>query len=431
MGRDFTLLVTLFCVSLAVSVAAGSPSDVGFRELSGAHLHLTTDVASTVAVDELCVVFDQAVPQWCAYFGIPEQRAADWKVRGCLIAFPERFRAANLLPSDLPRFKSGYSRHDDVWLYDQTSDYYRRHLLLHEGTHAFMQRFLQGNGPPWYSEGMAELLATHHWDGKQLVLGYYPRSAKEVSKWGRIEIMQHDLAAAKAKRFEAILNYGSHAHLENEPYGWCWGAAAFLDNDPRFRERFRQAKSLVTQAHFNDRFRLLIGSDWDLVQREWQVFVANVDYDYDFDRMQTRYEKGHALGRTGHETTISANRAWQSVGVRLEAGKNYRLRARGRYQLAGKPRIWWCEPGGVTIDYWHGQPLGILLGAVVPDGSAGSLNPLVRPQVIGLGTIITPKQAGTLYLRINDAPGSLKDNSGHLTVEVTERNEASQLPVGN
>ena len=52
----------------------------------------------------------------------------------------------------------------ELWLRDQPTPYYRRHLLLHEGTHVFMASFLGGCGPGWYMEGIAELFGTHRLD---------------------------------------------------------------------------------------------------------------------------------------------------------------------------------------------------------------------------------------------------------------------------
>ena len=115
--------------------------------------------------------------QWCAYFGVDPAAHADWHVRGILMQSRQRFEPAGLLPADLPDFASGYARGDEFWLYDQTSPYYRRHLLLHEGTHAFMYTLLGGVGPPWYAEGMAELLATHRLADGQLTLNSFRAAA--------------------------------------------------------------------------------------------------------------------------------------------------------------------------------------------------------------------------------------------------------------
>ena len=106
----------------------------GIRKLVGQRLTLYTDLPSSPAVDELPAVFDQAFPQWCAYFAVDEKDHADWRMTGRLMKDKLRFVAAGLLPDDLPPFLNGYCRHRDLWLYDKTSDYYRRHLLLHEGT---------------------------------------------------------------------------------------------------------------------------------------------------------------------------------------------------------------------------------------------------------------------------------------------------------
>ena len=78
-----------------------------------------------------------------------------------------------------------------------------------------------------------------------------------------------------------------------------------------------------------------------------------------------------------------------------------------------------CEPGGVTIRYYRGRPLGMLLGAVRADtpGATGP-NGLLKPLPLGLDTTLTAPRDGTLYLRINDSPGELADNAGSLAVEI-------------
>jgi len=42
----------------------------------------------------------------------------------------------------------------------------------------------------------------------------------------------------------------------------------------------------------------------------------------------------------------------------------------------------------------------------------------LRPWVIGLGASLEPPQTGTLYLKINDSPAELDDNTGQFTVEI-------------
>ena len=156
---------------------------------------------------------------------------------GYLIDRKERFQATGLLPEDLPPFLNGYQRGSELWVYEQPSAYYRRHLLLHEGTHAFMSTQLQGCGPPWYMEGMAELLGTHRWQDGKLQLAYFPKRREEVEQWGRIKD-PHRGGSRSELTLESITEYGPTAHLQNEPYAWCWAAGAFLDGHPQFRRVF-------------------------------------------------------------------------------------------------------------------------------------------------------------------------------------------------
>jgi hypothetical protein len=178
--------------------------------------------------------------------------------------------------------------------------------------------------------------------------------------------------------------------------------------------------SPVGNDDFAERVTRLSGADAARMNEDWQLFVANLDYGYDFERMAVEYAAGQPLAADAQRVSVAADRGWQSSGMQLEAGRKYRLRASGRYQIAKEPRVWTCEPGGVTIRYYHGQPLGILLAAVRPDDAdPGRPSGLLKPIVVGLETVLHFESSGTLYLRINDSAGSLADNAGSLSVEVT------------
>ena len=148
------------------------------------HLWLMTDINGEEQVDDLNQVFDAAVPHWCEYFGIDVRKAAKWRMRGMVIADRERFVDAGLFPDSLPEFPTGYQLGHEMWIYLQPGDYYTRHLLLHEGTHAFMQWFLDGVGAPWYSEGMAELLGLHSWQQGTLKMNFRLTARRQAAYWG-------------------------------------------------------------------------------------------------------------------------------------------------------------------------------------------------------------------------------------------------------
>jgi hypothetical protein len=421
--------------SAADAVDDARAAAAGIRKVPGKRLTLYTDLPAGRDIDELPAVFEQALPQWCAYFGVKQSDHPDWHMTGFLMKDKARFVQAGLLPGNLPPFLHGYSRGQLLWLYEQPSEYYRRHLLLHEGTHGFMFSILGSAGPPWYMEGLAELMSTHRWRDGRLTLGTMPRDREEVPEWGRIRIIQNAVAERRALRLKTVIEFPPSAHRETEPYAWCWAAATLLDRHPRYQKRFRQLGQYVRDSDFNQRFYKLFESDWQQLCEEWQLMVANMEYGYDVVRSAVDFTPGKPLEKVG-TATIAADRGWQNSGLRLEGGQKYRLTASGRYQVAkSSPRplagegqgeredetskIWWCEPGGVTIRYYQGRPLGILLAAVRPDQpAAGSTSALLKPTVIGLGAALSPSESGTLFLKINDPAGELDDNVGELRVEV-------------
>ncbi len=405
-------------------VASAQLVGTGIRRLDGNHLVLYTDLPSMPQVDELPHVFDLAVPQWCAYFKKGVEQVATWKMVGYLMKDSKLFRGAGMLPDRLPPFRHGYQTGTQMWMYEQPSDYYRRHMLLHEGTHAFMNWQVGGCGPPWYGEGMAELFATHTWQGGQLQLGTFPRRREDVPDWGRIKIVRDDVAAGRALTLAQIMNYGPHAHLQTGPYGWCWAACALLDGNPQFQARFRQLwrhVDLDTLA-FADTFNRLFAPDRQSLDEQWQLFEHRIDYGYDIAREAVVFTETRPLPDMGvGNVVIRADRGWQSTGFELRAGSVYSFTAAGRYQIAKTSRVWWCEPDGVTIRYYAGQPLGRLLAAVVsPAWSPSQLTSFARPRAIGSHGEITCPHGGTLYLRVNDSPSELADNAGQLRVVIRQ-----------
>lgn len=402
----------------------GKIAIAGIRKLTGKHLILYTDVPASVEdVQKLPQVFDAAVAELAKYFQVDPAKLNDWKLVGCLMENKVRFQGCGLFTADLPDFPNGFHKGSQFWLFDQPSDYYRRHLMIHEGTHAFMSHWLGGAGPPWYSEGMAELLGTHEWDGAKLALGYNPPDKTLVPYWGRVKIVRDEFAANRGMTLLDIFRYDGQAHLKNEAYGWCWAATSFLNQHPATRESFLELKhdTKDRSIEFSRRFHEKLKVSWPEIAEDWQLYVIQIEYGYDVARAATVRKPAMPLAASGGTVTVAADRAWQSTGIEVTAGKTYELTATGRFQLAREPQPWWCEPNGITIEYNQGQPLGILLAAVTsPAAAQNALSPLLSPDVIGLNGRITPRNSGTLYLRLNDSPAKLADNSGTCTVQVRE-----------
>ena len=407
----------------AVASSLGNNDELGLRTLRGRYVTLVTDLPSSAAVNELPLVFDRAVPQWARYFRVSPSDVEKFAMTGYVIRSKERFLANGLLPDDLPPFLHGYQRGESLWIYEQPSDYYLRHLLLHEGTHGFMKLLLGGAGPPWFMEGVADFLATHTWDGGILQLGQMPKSRDEVPYWGRIKVIKDSFADGKALMIQEVMRLDSREFLKVDPYAWSWAAAAFLDGHPSFRSRFRKLPKEVTDStvRFTRNFEHQLLNDLRELDEEWQLFVSNIEYGYDFERAAVQRNPGRPLPVAGATVVIKSDHGWQSTGYQLKAGRSYRIRSSGRYQIQQKPELWRCEPGGITLRYYKGEPLGILLGNVRFDQARPGLANLVRPLVIGRRRVIQPEDDGTLYLRINDSPAELADNDGELNVRIELR----------
>jgi len=394
----------------------------GIRKLAARHIDLYIDLPPAPEVDELPQIFDAAVPLWCQYFGVDPATTAEWKLIGCVMKEKDRFVAAGLYPPNLPDFPHGYARGSQLWLYNQPSSYYRRHLLLHEGTHQFMQHFLGGSGPPWYSEGMAELLGTHRWQDGKLALAIVPRSKEEVPYWGRVKVVKDACADGHPLSLLDIMHYDGRAHLKTEAYAWSWAAAYFFDQHPLTQTAFRELKAVSRRGGgggVTERLQTQLKERWPEITEEWQLFVADCDYGYDVARAAVMRKAAIDLPPAGATETIVADRGWQSSGFRLQAGKTYRLSASGRYTIAAGPKPWPCEPGGVTIRYHQGRPLGTLLAAISDlEGDAPAYTPLAKPRAIGLSCEFKPERTGTLYLKINEAAGDLHDNGGALQATI-------------
>jgi hypothetical protein len=390
----------------------------GIRKLSGKRLTLFTDVSGE-EIDRLPEIFDQAFLQYCEYFHVSPYELPDWSMTGFLMKDKARFVNTGFLPGDLPEFPHGFSRNYELWIYDQPSDYYRRHLLVHEGVHGFMNTVLGNCGPKWYMEGMAEMLATHQWKDGRLKLNYMPKNREEVPEWGRIKLIKDAFADNRAQLLRAVVEGPRNLQKETELYAWSWAAATFLDRHPRYRERFRELYKHVRDRDFNQHVFEVFKNDWQQLEEEWQVFIAGLEYGYDVSRMAINFTPGKTLPEKGIVVTIATDRGWQNSGITLQAGKKYRLTASGRYRVANQSKVWWCEPGGVSIRYYQGRPLGILLAVVRSENpEKESQSAFLHPIVIGLGTSITPEQSGTLFLKINDSAAELDDNAGEIKVEV-------------
>lgn len=429
-------------VQSASNVDETKISPAGIRKLSGKHITLYTDLSPQPSVDELPAVFDQAVALWQEFLGLDKAECERFHIRGAVMRDRERFKTAGLLPPSVPDFQNGWTGKGEFWINDQSSEYYRRHLMLHEGTHGIMFAVQKSQGPPWYMEGVAELLATHRWKDGKLAVGVFPSDAAEVPKLGRIEIVQTEFARNRALKLRDVLAYDNRAHLQNEPYAWSWAAVAFFHEHPRYRERFSRLLKQPARQDFNAQMRTIFENDRQALAEEWQIFVANLVHGYDFERMAIDLNTEAAPIQGNAEFDVAANRGWQNTRLLVEKGRRYRIAGEGEFLLGTKPQPWVSQANGITLRYHHGLPLGVLLAGIRGTTATPEIRPnggppqetenkhqaepsdrvtLINPAVIGTAATFVAPRTGVLYLRVNDSAGGLADNSGTLAVRVFEQ----------
>jgi hypothetical protein len=361
------------------------------------------------------------------YFGPlpPARDGAEFAVTGFLMGDQKRFRDADVLPADLPQFLNGRHRGQELWVNEQETDYYRRHLVLHEFTHCFMFALPGVEIPPWYTEGMAELFGTHQIDeAGNYHFRVMPDRTENFRGHGRIPLIRKEIAQHRWKSLEDIEQMDAKESLRTTAYAWAWALCAFLDGHPRYGPKFRELGHQTVGDQFDSALQALLKQGGDDLRTEWSLFTHQLQYGFDLSRAAIEFKPGKALdaAESSRAVDVAADRGWQSSGVLVQAGREYEIRAMGEVTLGTNPKPWISQPQGVSILYSEGRPIGQLLAAVhqEPVGPTSS-DSMLNEAVIGPEARVKAPVSGTLYLRVNDRWNSLADNAGsyHVTIRET------------
>ena len=404
-----------------VTAATAVARRAGLRLIESQRLVLATDrpARDGDGVDELPRLFDEATASWCGHFDVDPGTIRDWRCFGCLVVDRERFRAAGLLPPEIPPFVNGFCDRNRFWLMDQPNPAYRRHLLLHEGAHAFTLTVRGLATPVWYNEGIAEYLATHRLDpAGRFEHTPIPARAGDVEQLGRIERLRDLRGESRAASLIDVLAVQPATHHDIAAYASSWAAVAMFSRHPAYAEAFRTLERGDLGPDFSERLARMPGYDVARASRDFDALTDELDYGYDFSRSAIDWSGGRPLVAATRVGAV-AGRGWQNAGVSLAKGSRYDVTANGRCELGrvGDTTIT-TEADGVSLDWYRGRPLGRLLAAQWVESPSDGGRP--RFLVIGEGRAATLTAAvdGPLFLKLNEPPGSLADDSGELTVEI-------------
>ncbi|MHC4876015.1 MAG: hypothetical protein ACYTGL_05915 [Planctomycetota bacterium] len=353
---------------------------------------------------------------------LPAEDARAFGLTAYVMRDRQVFADAGLLPEALPLLFHGRQEGSEFWMNDQTRDYYRRHLFLHEATHVFM-RHIGGeadNLPLWFLEGMAELVATHHVnDDGEFAFNAFPDVRERFGGLDRIELLRRDVAENGVRSIAVVTQLTAEDFGRLESYAWSWALCVFLDSHPATRDQFRACVRKLRERSLSELLADIVVRDSVGIELDWTLFAAHVSYSYDFDRTVVKRSEGEELAAP-RTVEVLSDRGWQSAEVRVEAGQRLLIEATGQFSLADQPKPWVCEANGISFQFVGGLPIGRLLATVLADDGSAAVRAasMLEESPLGNRAEFVAPVSGTLYLRINDDWGRLADNRGMLRVTI-------------
>ncbi len=400
----------------------------GLKVYRSRHLVLVSD-APIEQCQELPALVDRFYPALQQTLG-PLARAADgaeFQVTGYLMEARERFQQAGVLPEGDFVIRHGRHLGYQFWMNNQPSDYYRRHLLLHEVVHCYLmcEHGMRDIPPLWYTEGVAEMLATHR--VQPLQFGILPDQLNGFEGWGRIaELRRRPVGAqggvAEGVLLDDVLNPASRIFLSDLRYAQAWGLVWLLRNHPELQRPFAGLFRVRTRAQFDAATAGIseaqlqrLGVVWQLMLDSWE---EGFDPERSFPPLAPEWRLWSEDSARSPQVQVQAERGWQPSGYWFDAETRIRMSAEGRsvLQPAGADGAvkWESEPAGITIDYAQGRPLGELQVMLV------QRKPSVLPQRIsvGAGADFRVPAGSELWLRINDFEAQRQGNSGAYQVQL-------------
>ncbi len=401
----------------------GSAADQLLRR-EGRFVRLITDLESEDEAQRLVESFDAAVPQWIRFWSLSESDFSNFQVEACVMQDRTRFEREGLLPARVPEFPFGYALGQQIWVLAQQSEYYTRHLMLHEGVHAFAFAAFGGAGPTWYQEGTAELLATHRGLGGDLQVNQLPLNRDDVPHWGRFKLMDQLRDEGRTPSLAKVMQFQPDLKGDVATYGWSWAATMILQAYPEYRDAFFAAarNGRTVGPGFNRQLLRSLQDQWPILAARWRVMCNDLDYGFDWSRERVALSVKDPMwdGKT-ISVSVAADQGWQSIGYRIPRGVSIRLEPSGEVTLAKTTRPWLSQPPGITFEYHRGRPLGQLLLCVLPnaiDIASDTIAPLPI-QAVTTETMIEVPEYSWLLFRVNDDVGRLADNEGHYQVVVS------------
>ncbi len=403
---------------------------LGFDIFESQNLLLVSDGVQTKkreVFEKLPGIVDQLTKRFRSDY---PQTPAQVQLSGYVMRDRSLYLQAKLLSNDFANIAHGAHKGQSFWMNEQKTDYYRRHLLIHEAVHCLMD-LEPHRWPVWYLEGMAEYYAIHQMEtDAKTEFGIFPGVIQIEGGFGRLQLIRDEIRAGRFRTISQIRQLNvNNFYPHKTSYAWSWALCYFLARHSETQKEFLQLERYRNLQQFNRFFDQTFPATNAKLNAQWAVFVSSLVPNYDIKRGSISWNRADK-NKNKERIVIQVDRSWQNSGIQVLKGKEYRIEASGQFSVSQKPVPWECEPQGVSIDYVDGQPLGQLQVVLFHPDHPGKENDSGFLQVIPVGRQLRfkPKQNGELFFRINDRGSSWNDNKGSVTVSVEEREETVRSP---
>jgi hypothetical protein len=143
------------------------------------------------------------------------------------------------------------------------------------------------------------------------------------------------------------------------------------------------------------------------------LFLNEIDYGIPPDRVII--QPAREIDPT--KFTIRTDQGWQVTSFAVKSGDRLKISATGRFQVRHTSKPWLSAANGVTIEYYRGRPLGLLLLGIV-EAEDEKMEGLLTGTAVGTTAVIVADRDGRVGFKVNESPAGLDDNLGELNVSI-------------
>lgn len=272
----------------------------------------------------------------------------------------------------------------------------------HEAVHAYCAQNFGRTGPVWYSEGMAEM--GNNWKS-------VPKKGQPLEVNCQRYVIDF-IKRSKPKSLNEIVNAPEMSGDSWQNYCWRWALCHLLATNPNYAPRFRPlglAMLMNKPASFDKTY----GSMAQEISFEYLFFLEHFDQGFRCDLChwdwKTKFRPPNSVRPL--ISKIDANQGWQASRTLVEEGIEYQFSTSGIWKTSEEAEQ--VNAGGDETGR------GSLVGVVLLENEDDEYELSAEFELGESGRFQAPA-SGKLFLRCRDDWHQLADNTGKVTVRISE-----------